>query len=64
MAQVVCSLCACRLEWDAVNPEALLCDICGHSLDDDHVAPAPSVSPATLDDPARPLPIFIGRKVI
>lgn len=37
MAQVVCTLCACRLEWTEVDTDDLLC-VCGHSLDDDHCA--------------------------
>lgn len=64
MAQVVCSLCSCRLDWDAVDPDALLCDSCGHSLDDDHVAATPSGSPAELDVEKPALPIFVSRKVI
>jgi hypothetical protein len=64
MSQVVCSLCSCRLDWDKVDPDALLCEACGHSLDDDHVAAASAVSPVELDEKAHALPIFIGRKVI
>ena len=64
MSQVVCSLCSCRLDWEAVDQDALNCDVCGHSLDDDHVAAAASASPAELDTPKTALPIFVGRKVI
>lgn len=64
MAQVVCSLCPCRLNWEAVDQDALLCDACGHSLDDDHVAAATASSPAGLDEKPPHLPIFVGRKVI
>lgn len=38
MAEVVCNLCTCRLEWDEVDSDELQCQACGHSLDDDHVA--------------------------
>src|SRR4051794_1440919 len=64
MSQVLCSLCNCRLDWSAVDQDALNCDVCGHSLDDDHVAAAASASPAELDSTSSPLPIFVGRKVI
>lgn len=64
MAQVVCSLCSCRLDWDAVDPDALMCEACGHSLDDDHAASATVSSPAALDEQKPALPIFVGRKVI
>lgn len=63
MAQVVCSLCSCRLDWDTVDPDALMC-ACGHSLDDDHVAASTVSSPAELDEKAPHLPIFTSRKVI
>ena len=63
MAQVVCCLCSCRLDWEAVDQDALLC-ACGHTLDDDHVASASESSPSALDENAPPLPIFVGRKVI
>lgn len=61
---VVCSLCSCRLDWDTVDQDALLCDACGHSLDDGHVAVPASSSPAELDTKNNSLPIFVGRKVI
>jgi hypothetical protein len=64
MAQVVCSLCSCRLDWEKVDQNALLCDACGHSLDDDHVAASATVSPVELDERPHALPIFVGRKVI
>lgn len=38
MAEVICSLCNCRIEWNDVDPEDLQCAACGHSLDDDHAA--------------------------
>lgn len=63
MSQVVCSLCSCRLDWDKVDPDALLCD-CGHSLDDDHVAASTAASPSELDGKSPALPIYVGRKVI
>lgn len=64
MAQVVCSLCPCRLDWDVVDQDALLCESCGHSLDDNHIAAATATSPGQLDEKPATLPIFVGRKVI
>ena len=62
MSRVVCNLCSCRLNWEAVDPDALMCE-CGHALEDDHVALPAASSPAELDE--KPLQgIFIGRKVI
>ena len=60
MAEVVCNLCSCRLEWNDVDSEELMCRSCGHSLDDDHVA-APA-SPSLHPEPS--IAIFVGRKVI
>ena len=44
---VVCSLCSCRLDWEDIGEDEFLCEVCGHSLHDDHVAvgvlrPAPA----------------------
>ena len=63
MPQVVCSLCSCRLDWESVDHDALLC-ACGHSLDDDHLAAPTAVSPTELTEHPGVLPIFVGRKVI
>ena len=35
---VICSLCSCRLEWDEMREDEFLCEACGHSMHDDHVA--------------------------
>ena len=64
MSEVVCSLCPCRLDWNEVAAEELLCNACGHSLDDDHAAAASAPSPEGLEERALPLPIFVGRRVI
>jgi hypothetical protein len=64
MAQVVCSLCSCRLEWNDVDPDELQCGVCGHSLDDDHAAStATSTVPNDPDDHGHSA-FFRERKVI
>ena len=64
MSHIVCSLCTCRLDWSSMNPDALQCESCGHSLDDDHVAMKAAATPEPLEERALPLPIFVGRRVI
>ncbi|HEY6842530.1 MAG TPA: hypothetical protein VI391_00045 [Thermoanaerobaculia bacterium] len=38
VVEIVCSLCSCRFRSDELNDEDILCERCGHSLDDDHAA--------------------------
>ncbi len=50
MAEVVCSLCTCRLEWNDVDTDELQCSVCGHSLDDDHAAADSGTPPSGTAD--------------
>jgi hypothetical protein len=34
--EIVCALCSCRFTCERLNEDDLLCQFCGHSLDDDH----------------------------
>jgi hypothetical protein len=34
--EIVCALCTCRFTCVELKEDELLCEICGHSLDDDH----------------------------
>jgi hypothetical protein len=34
--QVVCALCPCSFICAKLDDDELICELCGHSLDDDH----------------------------
>ena len=34
--QIVCALCSCHFVCAKLEDDELLCELCGHSLDDDH----------------------------
>jgi len=36
--EIVCGLCSCHFSSADLDEDAILCAICGHSLDDDHAA--------------------------
>jgi hypothetical protein len=36
--EIVCGLCACHFSATELKEDEILCDLCGHSLDDDHAA--------------------------
>jgi len=36
--EIVCGLCSCHFSPAELNEDDILCNICGHSLDDDHAA--------------------------
>ncbi len=40
--EIVCGLCSCHFSSADLKEDEILCDLCGHSLDDDHAA-APAI---------------------
>ena len=36
--EIVCSLCPCHFSSAELNEDEILCQFCGHSLEDDHAA--------------------------
>jgi len=36
--EIVCGLCSCHFSSADLNDDDILCNMCGHSLDDDHAA--------------------------
>ena len=34
--EIVCGLCACHFSAADLNEDDILCQLCGHSLDEDH----------------------------
>jgi len=36
--EIVCGLCSCHFSPAELNEDDILCNMCGHSLDDDHAA--------------------------
>jgi hypothetical protein len=36
--EIVCGLCSCHFSFTDLKEDEILCDLCGHSLDDDHAA--------------------------
>ena len=36
--EIVCGLCSCHFSSADLNEDDILCQMCGHSLDDDHAA--------------------------
>ncbi len=36
--EIVCGLCSCHFSSADLKEDEILCDLCGHSLDDDHAA--------------------------
>ena len=38
LVEIVCALCACHFRSDELKEDEILCEYCGHSLDDDHGA--------------------------
>ena len=34
--EIVCALCSCHFSSAQLKEDEILCEICGHSLDDDH----------------------------
>ncbi len=34
--EIVCALCPCHFSSAELNEDEILCEMCGHSLDDDH----------------------------
>ncbi len=39
--EIVCALCSCHFDAAELKDDEILCEMCGHSVDDDHaIAPA------------------------
>lgn len=38
VTEIVCGLCSCHFRSDELKEDEILCEFCGHSLDDDHAA--------------------------
>jgi hypothetical protein len=38
MIEIVCGLCSCHFSSADLKEDEILCEFCGHSLDDDHAA--------------------------
>lgn len=38
MTEIVCALCSCHFNSADLKEDEILCEFCGHSLDDDHAA--------------------------
>jgi len=38
MTEIVCGLCSCRFSSADLKEDEILCEFCGHSLDEDHAA--------------------------
>ncbi len=36
--EIVCGLCSCHFSAMDLKEDEILCELCGHSLDDDHAA--------------------------
>ncbi len=41
--EIVCALCSCHFSAAELKEDDILCEMCGHSLDDDHGVAEPEI---------------------